>query len=173
MVGLIMNNDIEYNEKNRMAIALLQEIIDIKLVEVIREKMSGVYSPQASISIEKYPKSECAVFVMFGCNPKQANKLTKAVFKIMNDLKKKGPSIADLEKAKETVIRERETNIKKNNYWLSKIESAYFNGEDLNQILNFEEKIKSFNQTDIANISKICFNENNFVRVVLYPEKGK
>lgn len=173
MVGLIMNNDIEYNEKNRMAIALLQEIIDIKLVEVIREKMSGVYSPQASISIEKYPKSECAVFVMFGCNPKQANKLTKAVFKIMNDLKKKGPSIADLEKAKETVIRERETNIKKNNYWLSKIESAYFNGEDLNQVLNFEEKIKSFNQTDIANISKICFNENNFVRVVLYPEKGK
>ncbi len=173
MVGLIMNNEIEYNEHNRLAIALLQEIMDIKLVEVIREKMSGVYSPQASLSIDKYPKSECAVFVMFGCNPKQANKLSKAVFKIMTNLQKKGPSSSDLDKAKETVIREREKSIKINNYWISKLESSYFNREDLSNILNFDEKVKSFTIDDIAKISKICFNENNFVRVVLYPEKGK
>ena len=75
--------------------------------------------------------------VMFGCSPKMANKLTKAVFVIMKDLSKKGPSIVDLDKAKEAVIRERETNLKKNNFWLRKLESAYQNGDDINKTMNF------------------------------------
>ena len=173
MVGMIMSGSIEWNDKNKLSIALLQEIIDIKLVEVIREKMSGVYSPQAMINMEKLPKPEYNVMVMFGCSPKMANKLTKAVFGIMKDLSKKGPSSIDLEKAKETVIRERETNMKKNDYWLSKLESAYKNEEDINKMLTFEEQLKAITIEDLKLISQKCFTKDHYVRVVLEPEKAK
>lgn len=173
MVGLLMSGDIEWNDKNRMSIALLQQIIDIKLVEVIREKMSGVYSPQANLSIEHYPKSEYTIMVMFGCSPKMANKLTKAVFGIMKDLIKNGPTQIDIDKAKEAVIRERETNLKKNNFWLSKLESAYKNGDDINKTLTFDQQVKAMTIEDLKQISQKCFTKDHFVRVVLEPEKKK
>ncbi len=50
--------------------------------------------------------------------------LTKAVFQEMNQLIDNGPTSEDLAKVKETSIRERETNEKQNNYWLSAISFA-------------------------------------------------
>ncbi|NVN95684.1 MAG: insulinase family protein [Bacteroidetes bacterium] len=173
MVGLLISGNIEWNDKNRLSIALLQEIIDIKLVEVIREKMSGVYSPQAMINMEHYPKSEYNIMVMFGCSPKNADKLTKAVFGIMKDLLKKGPTQIDFDKAKEAVIRERETNLKKNNYWLQKLESAYFDGDDINLTLKFEDRLKAISIEDLKQLSLKCFTKDHYVRVVLMPEEAK
>jgi zinc protease len=135
--------------------------------------MSGVYSPQASMSMEHYPRQEYNLMVMFGCAPKGADKLTKAVFGIMKDLMKKGPSTVDFEKAKETLIRSRETNLKKNNYWLSKLESAYFDGDDINQVLTFEQRLNSITIDDIKQLAQKCFTKDHFVRVVLMPEEAK
>jgi zinc protease len=173
MVGMLMSGSIEWTNKNKLSAAILDGIIDIKLVEVIREKMSGVYSPQAMINMEHYPKPEYTVMVMFGCSPKMANKLTKAVFGIMKDLIKKGPTQVDLDKAKEALIRERETNLKKNNYWLSKLETASFDGEDINQIYKFEENLKAISIEDIKLLSQKCFTKDHYVRVVLMPEEAK
>ncbi|MCX6232557.1 MAG: insulinase family protein [Bacteroidetes bacterium] len=173
MVGLLMSGNLEWNDKNKLCIGLLQEIMDIKLVEVIREKMSGVYSPQASMSLEHYPKTEYNLMVMFGCAPKSADKLTKAVFGIMKDILKKGPTQIDFDKAKETLIRSRETNIKKNNYWLNKLESAYFDGDDINQVLTFEQRIKAITIDDLKQLAQKCFTKDHYVRVVLMPEETK
>ncbi len=173
MVGLLMSGSMEWNDKNRLSMALLQGIMDIKLVEVIREKLSGVYSPQASIEMEHYPKSEYSISIMFGCSPKSADKLTKAVFGIMKDLLKKGPTQVDIDKAKEAITRERETNLKKNNYWLGKLQSAYFDGDDINLMLNFEERLKAITIDDLKQLSLKCFTKDHYVRVVLMPEEGK
>jgi zinc protease len=173
MVGLLMSGSIEWNDKNKLSIELLKGIIDIKLVEVIREKMSGVYSPQAMINMDHYPKPEYNIMVMFGCSPKMANKLTKAVFGIMKDLMKKGPTQIDIDKAKEALVRERETNIKKNNYWLRKLEASSFDGDDINQTLKFEENLKAVTIDDIKLLSQKCFTKDHYVRVVLMPEEAK
>ncbi len=172
MVGILMSGDIDYNDKNFLGVRVLNEVLEIKLIEVIREEMSGVYSPQAQITMSKYPKADYDLMVMFGCGPKNANKLTKAVFKIMKNIQKNGPTQVDLDKAKETIIRERETNLKKNNYWLSKIQQSYFLGEDINQMMSFETRLKALTLDDIKTLAAKIFTFNDhYVRVVLVPEK--
>ncbi|MEI6822910.1 MAG: insulinase family protein [Bacteroidota bacterium] len=172
MVGILMSGDIDYNDKNFLGVRILNEVLEIKLIEVIREEMSGVYSPQAQITMSKYPKADYDLMVMFGCGPKNANKLTKAVFKIMKNIQKNGPTQVDLDKAKETIIRERETNMKKNNYWLSKIQQSYFLGEDINQMMSFETRLKAMTLDDIKTLAAKIFTFNDhYVRVVLVPEK--
>ena len=172
MVGILMSGDIDYNDKNFLGVRVLNEVLEIKLIEVIREEMSGVYSPQAQITMSKYPKADYDLMVMFGCGPKNANKLTKAVFKIMKNIQKNGPTQVDLDKAKETIIRERETNMKKNNYWLSKIQQSYFLGEDINQMMSFETRLKALTLDDIKTLAAKIFTFNDhYVRVVLVPEK--
>ncbi|MFH0865572.1 MAG: insulinase family protein [Bacteroidota bacterium] len=173
MVGIIRNEKIEWNDKNRICLRMIKEILSIKLVEVIREKMSGVYSPQVQLGAEQFPEAEYSLMILFGCSPKTADKLTKAVFKIEKSLRDNGPVEVDLSKAKETLIREREVEIKTNKFWLDKLESFYFNKDNAGMITDYETKVNAITIKDIQECFTKYFPKDNYVRVVLKPEDKK
>jgi len=173
MVGIVMSGKFDWNDKNRMELRMLKEILSIKLLEVIREKMSGVYSPQVQLMMDKYPRSEYSIMTIFGCSPKNTGKLTKAVFKEMNKIQKKGPTLVDLNKVKELLIREHETDVNTNNYWLEKIESSYFNGDDLTTIPDFNERVNAITISDLQLAAQNFMKRDHYVRTVLLPEKKK
>jgi zinc protease len=171
MVGIVMSELFDYNPKNLLELNMLKEIISIKLIEVIREKMSGVYSPQVMINPEHYPKSKFQFMVMFGCSPKAADKLTNAVFSEIKKIRANGPTETDLNKAKETLIRARETDLEKNEFWLGKIESVYYDGTDPATILNFKERVNAITIKDLKLAADTYMLPKHYVRVVLKPEK--
>lgn len=171
MVGIIMSEKLDWNPKNLLELNMLKEIISIKLIEVIREKMSGVYSPQIMINPEHYPKSKFQLMVMFGCSPKAANKLTKAVFREIKKIRANGPTATDLIKAKETLIRTRETDLEKNEFWLGKIESVYYDDTDPATILNFKDRVNAVTLEDLKIAANTYLKPDHYVRVVLKPEK--
>ena len=169
MVGIIMSEKLDWNPKNLLELNMLKEIISIKLIEVIREKMSGVYSPQIMINPEHYPKSKFQLMVMFGCSPKAANKLTKAVFREIKKIRANGPTATDLIKAKETLIRTRETDLEKNEFWLGKIESVYYDGTDPATILNFKDRVNAVTLEDLKIAANTYLKPDHYVMVVLKP----
>ncbi len=171
MVGIIYKNAFEWNDKNKLMLKMLDEIISIKLIEVIREEMSGVYSPQIQINYEQFPKSEFNLFIMFGCSPKNTEKLTKAVFKIISDIQKKGPSQTDFDKVKELLTRTRETDLKTNNFWKTKIEFTYTNNESFSSIPNFSKNLANITIDDLKLAAQQYFKKDHYVRGVLFPEK--
>jgi zinc protease len=171
MVGIIMSQKIDWNPKNLLEMNMLKEIISIKLIEVIREKMSGVYSPQVMISPKHYPKSKFQLMVMYGCSPKAADKLTKAVFGEIKKIRANGPTAQDLMKAKETLIRARETDLERNDFWLGKIESVYFDGTDPATILNFKERVNAVTIEDLKIAADTYLKPDQYVRVNLKPAK--
>jgi zinc protease len=171
MVGIIMSEKFEWNPKNLLELTILKEIISIKLIEVIREKMSGVYSPQVMLNPDHYPGSKFQLMVMFGCSPTTADKLTKAVFGEIKKIRSKGPTAVDLVKAKETLIRGRETDLEKNDFWLGKIESVYFDGTEPASVLNFKDRVNAVTVEDLKLAAKTYLKPDHYVRVVLKPEK--
>lgn len=171
MVGIVMSEDLDWNPKNLLELTMLKEILSIKLIEVIREQMSGVYSPQIMLRPDHYPHSSYQLAVLFGCSPKNANKLSKAVFREMKKIRNNGPTKVDLEKAQETMIRARETDLEKNNFWLAKIESLYFDKTDPASILDFKERVRKVTVSDLKLAANKYFRINHYVRVVLKPEK--
>lgn len=173
MVGMVMSEPIDWDESTVLHFAMLKEIISIKLIEVIREQLSGVYSPQVMLNAEKYPTAEYNLIVMFGCSPKRAEKLSKTVLAEITKLKKKGPTEADLQKAREALLRNRETDLQKNDFWLGKIESIYFNGDDPSSILTFNDKVNTVGINDLKNTAARYFNTDHYVRVILMPEEKK
>ena len=171
MVGIGMSEPIEWNQENILYINMLKEILQIKLIEVIREKLSGVYSPQIMLNLDKYPKPEFMMGIIFGCSPKTTDKLTKAVFGEMKKILKKGPTGEDLTKAKEALIRSRETDLEKNKFWVSKIESIHFMYADPASVLNFKERVNAVTVEDLKIAANDLFKPGHYVRVVLMPEK--
>lgn len=173
MVGIILNEKFEWNDKNRICLRMAEEIISIKLIEVIREEMSGVYSPQIQMDFAQFPSSEYTLMVMFGCSPKNTNKLTKAVFKIIQNIRDKGPQEVDLNKTKEALVREREVDMKTNKFWLGRLESFYFNNDDPGLITDYMNKVNAITAKDIQELAVKYFLKDHYVRVVLKPEKKK
>ncbi|MFA7107235.1 MAG: insulinase family protein, partial [Candidatus Izemoplasmatales bacterium] len=170
MVGILFSNEYEWTPETNLYLTMYEQALSIKLIEVIREKMSGVYSPQTQMSLSKHPTSSYTLMVLFGCSPKNTNKLTKAVLKIMNQINKKGIDEETLDKVKEQMLRKRETDVKTNRFWLSKISESEFNGEPLS-VNEFEAKVKAVTSKQIQETAQKLINKDHSVRVVLYPEK--
>ena len=171
MVGIVMSEPFAWDEKTVIQLRMLNEIMSIKLVEVIREKMSGVYSPQVMFNWDKYPKPQVMMIVMFGCSPKMPDKLTKAVFGEMKKILKKGPMAEDLNKAKESMIRKRETDIERNDFWLNKLESLYYNQDSQASVTDYKDRVNAVTAEDLKRSASLIFKPEHYVRVVLMPEK--
>ena len=171
MVGIVMPEKFVWNEKNVLCMNMIREIMGIKLVEVIREKLSGVYSPQVQLNIDQYPAPALQLMVMFGCSPKTTDKLTKAVFGEIKKIRKNGPTEVDLKKAQEVMIRARETDLEKNEFWLRKIESVYFNHDSPNNVSTFKDRVNAITIEDLKTAATTFLNPDHYIRVVLMPEK--
>jgi zinc protease len=171
MVGIVLSEKIDWTPKELLELTMLKEIISIKLVEVIREKMSGVYSPQVIFEPEHFPKPKFQMVVLFGCSPKTADKLSKAVFSEIKKLREAGPTAIDLNKAKEAMIRTRETDLEKNEFWLGKITSIYYDNTDPATILNFKDRVNAVTIEDLKLSATNLLKPDHYVRVTLKPEK--
>src|SRR5207249_4252628 len=59
---------------------MLNEVLRIRLREVLREDMGGVYGVGANGGISRRPRQEYTFSVSFGCAPENIDKLEKAVW---------------------------------------------------------------------------------------------
>lgn len=174
-VSIAYNKDYSYSPKNNMIIAQIGEALQIELIETIREKMSGVYSPMLQMSSEKFPKANYSMMIMFSCAPDNTENLSQACFNILKEFSANGPKAETLAKVKEQMIREHQTNYQKNNTWLSYLSTKYFYDEadQLNAVNTFNDRVNEITNDDIVNFLKANFDVDHYVRMELYPEKMK
>jgi len=169
-VTIIFTDKYGYDRMESYKLNVLAEILDIKLIEVLREEKSGVYGAGASSSMTQYPYEHYSFRVAFPCSPDNVEELTQATFDIIRKLKEEGPDEKDLNKVKETLRREREENLDKNGYWLSVLNTYYFNKEDPRETLKYEERIQSITREDVKETARKYLKKDDYIQVVLYPE---
>ncbi|MDL2297224.1 insulinase family protein [Bacteroidales bacterium OttesenSCG-928-C03] len=170
-VGIAYEKEYPWSNKNNMILSQISQALQIELIETIREKMSGVYSPMLMMNYEKYPVNAYNIMVMFSCSPDNTDKLSKAVFDILKDFQKKGPKAETLKKVKEQMIRQYEKSQKENSYWLSLIAGRTFNGEPLETTEKYEDRVKNITAKEITKFMNQYFDAEHYVKMYLYPEK--
>lgn len=168
-VAILMENPFEWTNQNRVEMSILMKILSIKLRENMREEQGGVYGVGARLNDEQYPKPNYTLMVTWGTNPDLVDTLTKAVFYEMNQIKLEGPTAEDMAKARETAIRERETNEKENRYWNNLIDFALFNKMDLKTQEEFNAEIQAVTPDMIKAGANKYFTTDHYLRVVLNP----
>ncbi len=170
-VALMMDNSFEWNTKSRLTMSMLMKILSIRMRESMREDQGGVYGVSARPNISKYPKEEVNIMISFGCAPENVDQLVKTVFAEMDTLKMNGPEAINIGKAKETSIRDYETNFERNNYWLRKLKNTYYYGDKLKNLEELKEAVNSVTAEDIREMAKTYFTEDHYLKLVLMPEE--
>ena len=161
----------EWTKQNKYDFSSLLELVDIKLREVVREEKSGTYGIGAYGAPSLYPHKEYSVTVTWGCDPKRVDELVKTVMEQLDSLRMKGPDQVYVDKVKEIQRRNREVNLKENRFWLSNFRQFYANGENPEELLDFNKMVDNLTTGAMQAAAKKYFDVGNVVKVVLYPEK--
>jgi zinc protease len=168
-VAMVWKGDFKWNDKDRQTFAMLMNILSIKCRESMREDQGGVYGVSLSGSTSKLPTPRYSINANWGCNPDNIKKLSQTVLDEMGKIKKDGPTEIDLNKVKETLIRERETRIKENGFWLSALQNHFLFGDILLSLEGYKTFINSFTGDDIKAIANKYLNTESYVQVALTP----
>jgi zinc protease len=169
-VSLRWNMDFEYSAKNRQEVSALNKLISIRLREVLREDKSGVYGVSYNMNPSRIPIQKLENTVGFSCKPENVDSLIDAVQTVIAEVKAKGCDDKNLEKIKQTFIRERETALKENSFWLSAMISADKNNEKLEEMEGYNAWVNSLTGKDFILFADKYFKTDNYARLVLMPE---
>jgi zinc protease len=154
--------------KNRATIYLANIILNRLLNEEIRGSQELVYSIGSARSLMELPKYHHLNYIYFDSDPKNIQKIYSEIDKII--LKIKNGKIGDkyIADAQKKLNNDLANSKQKNSFWVSTINSRYFNKEDLKTIINFEKTVITVNKKDIVDYFKKTFNEN-FLRASFLP----
>jgi len=167
----IYSGNTAYSESEALHTEMLAEILNIKIIEELREKIGGIYSGGVSGSLNKYPYEGYTMALQLPCGPENVDKLNTAAFAEIEKIKQNGPEQKDLDKVKKSLLEKHAVNMKDNGYWTGVLQGIYFSQNDPNRVLNYNSIIDSVNITDIQKIANIVFNNQNRINAILFPEK--
>ena len=160
-----------WTEDAALRLQALIEVLNIKLIEKLREDLSGVYGAGAYGQLSKNPYANYAITISIPCGPENVEKLIKATSDEIKALKDKGPLEADLNKVKETWTKKYREDLKENSYWLSKLIQQVENPASKSNVLQGEARINAITTKELKEAANKYFDENNVLQVVLNPEK--
>ena len=170
-VILRWNMPFEYNRKNRNEVNALNKLVSIRLREVLREEKSGVYGVGFNSIPQHFPEQNLEQVINFSCSPDNVDMLIKAALDVISEVKEKGCEEKNLLKIKETAIRERETYVKENNFWLNTMSSNFQNGEDILDLLHFKDWVGALKISDFQVFASKYLKTGNYAKFVLLPAK--
>jgi zinc protease len=169
LVAMVWKGDFRWDKKDRLGLTITMDILDIKCRESMREDQGGVYGVSIDASSSRFPKPEYTITSSWGCSPENVQKLTETMLDEMNKIRQNGPTDVDLNKVKETLLRDRETLVKENSFWLSYLQNLYLYGDKLLTLKEYEDFVNSFTKNDIKAIADKYLNTKSYVEVVLTP----
>ena len=159
----------DYDPEENVKLQAAIEVLQIKVIEKLREEMGGVYGASVRGSISKIPVGKYGISFNIPCGPENVDKLIAATLELISNLKKDGPSEVDLAKVKETWKKKYEEDIKTNNYWLSILSSSEINKTDPKRILTYEKRVDALTIEDIKKAAVKYFDLNNYVTAIMLP----
>ncbi len=170
-VQLTYLGNYEYTRKNNFEMNALVKLLSTKLREKIREEKGGTYGVQVYPSLVKYPKEHYQLTITFGCAPEKAEELTKDALAEVESVIKSGCDDKNLVKVKETFLRERETDLKENRFWMGYLSQSYQNGLDVSEMNQYNNWVNALTSKDFKKLAKKYIQNGKLAKFSLKPEK--
>jgi zinc protease len=150
---------------------ILTMVLGIRLREILREDMGGVYGVSSYAYITREPTQRSGFGIFFGCNPDNTDKLRTAAFDEVVKISKEGIGDTYLDKVREQLRREHETAVKENHWWVSELRSAYYFNEDLGASTDIDAVIKRVTKDNVRDAAKRFFDPRTYILGVMRPKK--
>jgi zinc protease len=166
------SGEVPYSEDLELKANAIGEILNIRIIEELREKIQGIYGGGFFTSVEKTPYQNYSMVLQLPCGPEKVDTLLKAAKSEIAILVQKGPAASYLEKVKKQWIEQYKTEIKENSTWLSELLDQQSINADPKYFLQYEAMVQKLTVQDIQQAAKKLFDGKNLFTAVLMPQEG-
>ncbi len=168
-VQLVLSGAFEQSVEERLRLHVMVEVLRSRLRDRVREDLGGTYGVGLSASTSHWPTESFRLTVSFGADPERIDELVEVVFEEMDRMRREAPEVSELEKVRETERRNRETALRQNGFWLGTLAYSLERGEDLTNILTFDQRLSAVDVETIRQAAGKYLKRENLGRFVLRP----
>lgn len=166
-----LNKEIPYSPELKLKATVLSDILNIRMIEELREKIQGIYGGGTSAEVEKLPYPHILFMVQLPCGPEKVDTLLNAVKAEFADMIAHGPEASYLEKVKKQLIEKYKVAVKENATWLQTLQQLHLQQGDPSYFLNYENYVNKLTAKDIQEAAKLILGSGNQFTAVLMPGK--
>ncbi len=162
--------EMPYTEEMDIKAQAISEILSIRILEELREKIQGIYGGAFYGQFDKYPYSNYSLILQLPCGPEKVDTLLKAIDAEISLLVTKGPEQSYLDKVRKQWIEEHKVQLKENATWLREILDQHSEKTDPKYFLEYQQIIEKLTVNDIRDAARKLLNRENVFTAVLMPE---
>ncbi|HEX8784580.1 MAG TPA: insulinase family protein, partial [Telluria sp.] len=170
-VSLTFSGATEVNEREELRLAALTEVLNIRLIDVLREKLGLIYGGGMESSMTRIPYSHYMADLTLPTGPANVDKVLSATFAEIERMRTEGPSQADLDKVKTNWMQNYRKSLQENGYWLASLQTSLTEGTDPATILTVDKEVEALTVDDVKRAAQRYLDTSNYVQVVLGPDK--
>lgn len=174
MLAHYITGEMRYNADDNFLLNQLNAVINIKIVDTIREKMSAIYGGGCGGNLSKFPREEFTIRSSFPCSPDNIEKVHTAFLDLIESTKIDGGiTEKDWMRVREPALERNKVNLKKNEYWLNGLQSSIMNGTDPERLLNAEQRLKAITPQQLVETARKFYTNPSIFKAVWLPENSK
>ena len=159
--------DIPYTLANELNMEMIGRILSTRYLESIREREGGSYGVGCAGGLQVYPVAKAYLLMQFDTDPDKQVKLMNIIHEEVNTIVENGPLAKDLQKEKESMLKDFQEDLEKNSYWDSALYMYYM--YNINYIADYKAAVENITAESVQNTLKKLVASGNMFEVVMLP----
>ena len=161
--------DFPYTMENVIVADLVGRILSTRYLESIREREGGSYGVGCAAWMNSKPVPAAVLVMQFDTDPEKQAKLMQIIHQEVQEIIANGPLATDLQKEKESMLKDFKEDLEKNGWWHNTALPNYYR-LGINMIADYEKAVQAVDGAKIQQFLKKLAASGNVFEVVMLPE---
>ena len=159
--------EIPYTLDNDLNMEMIGRILSTRYLESIREREGGSYGVGCGGGLNIQPVPMAYLIMQFDTDPEKQEKLMSIIHEEVNTIVENGPLAKDLNKEKESMLKDFQEDLEKNSYWDTVLYMYYMYGIDY--IADYKTAVENITAETVQATLKKLVASGNMFEVVMMP----
>ena len=159
--------DMPYTLANDLNMEMIGRILSTRYLESIREREGGSYGVGCSGTMEIAPVPCARLIMQFDTDPEKQERLMSIIHEEVKTIVENGPLAKDLQKEKESMLKDFQEDLEKNGYWRQVLDIYYRFG--INYITDYKAAVEAITAETVQATLKQLVASGNVFEVVMLP----
>ena len=159
--------EMPYTLANDLNMEMIGRILSTRYLESIREREGGSYGVGCAGWMNRYPVPYAQLIMQFDTDPEKQEKLMSIIHEEVMTIVENGPLATDLQKEKESMLKDFEEDLEKNGYWEDVLSTYYKYG--INYVTDYKAAVEAVTAETIQATLKKLVESGNVFEVVMLP----
>ena len=160
--------DMPYTMANDLNMEIIGRILSTRYLESIREREGGSYGVGTYGYMTILPTPRAGLIMQFDTDPNKQERLMQIIHEEVQTIIENGPLASDLQKEKESMLKDYQEDLEKNTYWRQSLYMYYMYGE--NNIRDYKAAVEAITAETVQATLKQLVSAGNMFEVVMFPE---